>query len=327
MPIIGTLPNTLTNGTTADATAVMSDLNFIVSEVNANAATLAGAALLAAANQFTALQSGIAATQPANFPIASQVQSWSFNTLTSTLGTNTITARVVGFALGAYAAGQAFSFIPTQPNTGAAAIRIDSLNSAAILWNNTALVGGELRQDVPALIRYDGTNFHMIGNSAFLNAYAVMDSTTVYRNLGDPTKEAQWNLASIAASTRRTFRFPNNDGTILLADAPSQTITGGANVSTFTLPVGSFTLNHGNRPLFSITNNAAFSILGSGVTDGSSVMLMTNSNTAGNVTLTGFRVGQNSGDSLTSTNGDRYMFTFMTIGGISTFSIKSLQST
>lgn len=39
--IIGTLPVTLQNGTTADATQVMSDLNFIVNQVNANAAALA----------------------------------------------------------------------------------------------------------------------------------------------------------------------------------------------------------------------------------------------------------------------------------------------
>jgi hypothetical protein len=36
MPIIGTLPNILTNGTTADASQVMADFNFIVNQVNAN---------------------------------------------------------------------------------------------------------------------------------------------------------------------------------------------------------------------------------------------------------------------------------------------------
>lgn len=38
MAIIGALPSILTNGTTADATQVMADFNFIVSQVNANAA-------------------------------------------------------------------------------------------------------------------------------------------------------------------------------------------------------------------------------------------------------------------------------------------------
>jgi hypothetical protein len=42
MAIIGVLPVTLVNGTVADATQVMSDLNFIVSQANANGAALAG---------------------------------------------------------------------------------------------------------------------------------------------------------------------------------------------------------------------------------------------------------------------------------------------
>src|SRR6185369_6154773 len=37
MAIVGALPFTLTNGTTADATQVMADFNSIVSDVNANA--------------------------------------------------------------------------------------------------------------------------------------------------------------------------------------------------------------------------------------------------------------------------------------------------
>lgn len=42
MAIVGTLPVTLANGTTADASQVMSDLNFIANQVNANATPLTG---------------------------------------------------------------------------------------------------------------------------------------------------------------------------------------------------------------------------------------------------------------------------------------------
>lgn len=37
MPIIGTLPNSILNGQTVDATPLMADFNFIVNQVNANA--------------------------------------------------------------------------------------------------------------------------------------------------------------------------------------------------------------------------------------------------------------------------------------------------
>jgi hypothetical protein len=42
MAIVGTLPVTLANGTTADASQVMSDLNFIANQVNANAVPTTG---------------------------------------------------------------------------------------------------------------------------------------------------------------------------------------------------------------------------------------------------------------------------------------------
>ncbi|PRF97462.1 hypothetical protein C6Q14_28385 [Burkholderia ambifaria] len=44
MSIIGNLPNTLNNGATADATQVMADFNYIVSQVNSNAQPLLPAA-------------------------------------------------------------------------------------------------------------------------------------------------------------------------------------------------------------------------------------------------------------------------------------------
>lgn len=43
MPIIGSLPITLTNGQENDATQVMSDLNYIVTQVNSNAQPLTAA--------------------------------------------------------------------------------------------------------------------------------------------------------------------------------------------------------------------------------------------------------------------------------------------
>jgi hypothetical protein len=48
MPIIGTLPVTLTNGTVADANAVMQNFNYIAAQVNANVQTAIAAAVLAA---------------------------------------------------------------------------------------------------------------------------------------------------------------------------------------------------------------------------------------------------------------------------------------
>lgn len=142
--IIGTLPNNIQNGQTADAVPLMADLNWIVNQINANAAPLSNVALLNAANSFTQVQSGIAATNPANFPIAAQVQNEVFNTLSSTLGTNTLTARIAALPLSAYAVGQVFTFFPAQQNTGAVTLNIDGIGAGAVQNAGRPLVGGEL---------------------------------------------------------------------------------------------------------------------------------------------------------------------------------------
>lgn len=162
--IIGVLPQNIQNGQTADAIPLMQDLNFIVNQVNANAAPLANTALLNAANSFTAVQSGLAATSPANFPIASQVQNFSFNTLSSVLGTNTISARIAALPLGALVSGQIFTFIPSQPNTGAVGVTIDGLGSTALTkFGRAPLVLGDLLTSQVAVARYDGSVLQLLG--------------------------------------------------------------------------------------------------------------------------------------------------------------------
>lgn len=179
--IIGALPITLTNGTTADATQVMADLNWIVNQVNANAADSASVALINANNNFTTVQSGQAATQPANFPIASQVQNSSLLTLSSTLGTNTITARIAQLPLTAYAANQIFTFIPSQTNTGATTLNINGVNPLAVQAFGSALVGGEIRQGVPQTVVHDGAVFQMLNVSAgYYRSMQVFGSSTTW---------------------------------------------------------------------------------------------------------------------------------------------------
>lgn len=161
--IISALPNTIANGQTIDAVPVMADFNHIVNQVNANAADVTLVALLAAANSFTQVQSGVAATAAANFPIATQVQNFVFNTLTSTLGTNTITARIAQLTLGAYASGQVFTFVPSQTNTGPVTLNINGVGVASIVMGGTNLTTGTLIKDLPLAVRYEPPAFNVIG--------------------------------------------------------------------------------------------------------------------------------------------------------------------
>jgi hypothetical protein len=73
--IVGAMPNLIANGTLEDAVPVMTNFNWIMAQVNANAAPLSNTPQLNVANTFTTLQSGIAATNAANFPVLGQLGS------------------------------------------------------------------------------------------------------------------------------------------------------------------------------------------------------------------------------------------------------------
>jgi hypothetical protein len=243
--IVGALPVTLTNGTTADATQVMQDLNWLVNQVNANAAPLSTTALVNANNNFSVVQSGVAATSPANFPIASQVQNQSFNTLSSTLGTNTITARVSALPLTAYATGQVFTFVPSQTNTGPASLTVDAAGSSIIFTMGSTLRGGELRAGVPALVFRDGSKLNL-ENSAqaklptytqFLGADVALNNT-VTQFTGPIVNQGTvgiWlvttNLVFIDTAGAAEFVYAITDGGTVFASGVTQSRTANAPVS------------------------------------------------------------------------------------------------
>lgn len=179
--IVGALPNNIQNGQLEDAVPVMANLTWIVNQVNANATPVANTALLNAANSFTQQQSGIAATSPANFPIASQVQNLEFNTLSSELGTNTITARISALPLTQYVSGQVFIGFPSQQNTGPANINIDTVGLRSILNAGSALTGGELRTVVPMAIAYDATAnaFDLINGTPYVQGPNIPSAATL----------------------------------------------------------------------------------------------------------------------------------------------------
>lgn len=231
--IVGALPVTLINGTTADATQVMADLNWIINQVNANAAPLATTALTNANNNFTTVQSGQAATQPANFVIASQVENNSLQTLSSVLGTNTITGRISAVPLGAYVSGQVFTFFPSNANTGAATVNIDGVGARPLLNMGSGLSGAELQTYRPSVIAFDGA----------VNAFDLVNGTPYVQGPNIPSA-ATLNL----------------DGTF-----------GDYNQVDGTAPITALTLSRGRQKLLEFTSsplisNSATLIMGSNFT-------------------------------------------------------------
>ena len=133
------------------------------------------------------LGAGLIATDSANL---GQVQAQAYALLSAVAGTNAITAAVTP-SITAYAAGQAFRFIPAASNTGAVTINISSLGLKAITKNGSvALVTGDINIGTVATIVYDGTQFQLAnavtlstnsfqGGQNFARSSIVQNATTM----------------------------------------------------------------------------------------------------------------------------------------------------
>lgn len=115
--------------------------------------------------KITNLANGTNSTDAVNL---GQLQSSAAKYLTVS-GTDTITASLTP-ALGAYTAGDTFSFKVANTNTSSVTINIDSLGAKAITRDGTtALAANDLVADEIVTIVYDGTRFQVINPNAFTN--------------------------------------------------------------------------------------------------------------------------------------------------------------
>jgi len=151
------------------------------------------------------------------------VDTAAYSLLTSPAGTNTITATGPA-SMGAYASGQIFRFLPANTNTGATTINItpsggSALGAKSIFWNGVACVGDEIRQNIPCLIVYDGTQFHIIGNgfnAPFLDSHPVVVGDT------DRTKKVRIEADGITTGTTRVITVRDADFSIGAATQAEQ---------------------------------------------------------------------------------------------------------
>lgn len=155
--IVNTLPFTLQNNTTADATQVMADLSQIVNNVNSNAAKNGSNSDITA---LTALSTPLTTAQGGS------------TVYIGGTSTGTANAQVVatpapsGFTL---TAGKRIVFIASASNTAATTINIAGtgvINVYKLVPSGiSALTGGEIRSGAIVEAVYDGTQYQLITNN------------------------------------------------------------------------------------------------------------------------------------------------------------------
>ena len=135
------------------------------------------------------------------------------------------------------------------------------------------------------------------------------------------------NTLTLAGTDSTTMTFPASSANVAALNLTAQVVSGGARVTSFsigTVTTGTTTIDTGNGPLQFFTNGGA-STLAAPSHDGSCVVEMTNNSGAGAITFSGFTVGANTGDALTTTNTSIFNIYITRINGTSTYTIKALQ--
>jgi hypothetical protein len=137
------------------------------------------------------------------------------------------------------------------------------------------------------------------------------------------------HFTTLSATGAVTFNsavqtFPNTAATLAALNIVDQTLSGGANVTSFsigTVSSGTTTIDCGKAPLQFLTNGGAFT-LAAPASDGSCTVQIINSGTAGAVTFSGFTVNASfTGGALTTVNASKFMVSITRINASSIYVI------
>lgn len=156
----GSLPFNLTNGTTADASQVMSNYNAIISSVNA---TCAGSGANSDITSLLGLTTALTAAQGGtNTWVATVASGGSANaqTVTTSLPATSFTLTK----------GYSVTFLPGFQNSGATTLAVNGTTATAVCMRSNgggvcnALTGNELNTNIWVTVTYDGTSWEIVSN-------------------------------------------------------------------------------------------------------------------------------------------------------------------
>lgn len=146
-----------------------------------------------------------------------------------------------------------------------------------------------------------------------------------YTLTGSASKTLTFNNSiTLAGTDSTTWTGPSSNATLAALNIASQTVTGGANVTSQSISTGSYTVDCGTRPLQYITNGGAFTLTAP-ANDGNCILLVTNNGSAGAITFSGFSVGSSTGDALTTTNTSKFSIMIWRVNGTSGYRVAAHQ--
>ncbi len=230
-----------------------------------------------------------------------QIQS-NTDKLVTVSGTDTLTGSVTP-ALTAYAAGNLFSFVVANTNTGAVTINIDGVGSKSITrTGSTALVAGDMVAGQVVLIEYDGTRFQLLNGNSFTNL--LVSGTLTYG--GVTLTNAVTGTGKMVLDTSPTVNNPT------VTNYVESVVAIGTVTSSSTL-----SLTSGTVQTATLTASTACTFTMPTATAGKSfVLLLKQAASTGNgtATFTGVKWGTAGAPTITATAGKMDILTFIADG-------------
>ncbi len=232
--IIGSLPFQLTNGTVADATQVMANYNYIISQVNANAAN-------GGANSSITSLSGL--TTPLSHGQGGS-QYYSAAKSTGSANAQVVSSGITpsGFTL---AAGNIEVFIAGYTNTGATTLAFNGTTATAIKKLSASglipLQGGELVANNIVTVFFDGSSFDLItlpvsnllGKQVGIASSTTTDlGTALTHNIVITGTNTITSLGSTAVIDYPIYYLAFGNSLVLTYNASSLVLPGGKNIIT-----------------------------------------------------------------------------------------------
>jgi hypothetical protein len=257
--------------------------------------------------------SGAGATDGTTYHYAAQLMDpatglpseWEVGTGVYTSATHTLTRAVIEFNSDNTNTAHNFS---SAPNIMLTILAADMAAFSGLSVGVTSIAGGTNTR-----VLYD--------NSGALGEYTNAQLTAL---IGTFTSSLS---GAVGSSGGGTVNFLRADGTFQAAaqlNVADQNMSGGATVTSFMVSTGNYTVDCGSCPLQYITNGGTFTV-SAPVNDGSCMLLISNGGSAGAVNFAGFSVGSNTGDTLTTTNGNKFTVSIWRINTVSGYRIAAHQ--
>lgn len=193
---------------------------------------------------------------------------YSINSLLSNVtGTNTIAATATP-TLTAYAAGQTYSFVAANSNTGAVTLSIDGLTAKSITKNGSAtLSAGDIQAGKMMWVEYDGTTFQLINNIVYNGSVfgSTMTDVTIVNgtvtSMASPIPVAAGGTGAATLTSKSvlvgngtsavTGVAPGTSGNVLLSNGTDWVSTANRAVPSVTGNAGRLLYTDGSTPSWS----------------------------------------------------------------------------